>query len=99
AGRARNVVARRLAAAQHAACIAHLFVVDAFDQAVGEGIAAEVAPEIPTVAENPSVPVDLRIVPQLMADSAGIFVAGLPLELCAGDRLPGGLRAHELGVA
>ena len=65
AGRARNVVARRLAAAQHATGVRHLLIIEGLGQAIVECVPAKVAPEIPTATQIFSVPVDLRIITEL----------------------------------
>ena len=99
ATRARNIITWRFPAAEHGTRIAHLFAVDAVRQTLRERVAAEVAPEIPTAPKHPAVPVELRIVPQLMACGRKVFRSVPSLELVTIERLPAGLRADELPVA
>src|ERR1700694_3758818 len=99
AGRARYVVARRLAPTQHVAGVDHLFMVDARGKPIFEGIPAEVSPEIAAASQIFPVPIDLRIVPELVTDRPQIFLTVALLIFLASDgRLPGWL-PHEISVA
>jgi hypothetical protein len=52
-----------------------LFVPQALGETLRESIAAEIAPEVPTATQHLAVPVDLRHVPELMADGLHIIFA------------------------
>src|SRR5262249_13015113 len=65
--RARYTPTRRCAAQQHRSRILDLLGVDARRQSVAEGITAEIAPGIITATEDLTVPIDLRVVPELVA--------------------------------
>src|SRR5262249_58516453 len=75
--RARYILTRRRAAKQHRSRILDLLGVDARRQSVAEGIATEIAPVIDTATEHLAVPIDLRIVPELVAK----LVVGTAVEL------------------
>jgi len=65
--RARYIPTRRRAAKQHRAPIHDLLGVDARAQSVAERIATKIAPGIDTATEHLAVPIDLRVVPELVA--------------------------------
>jgi len=99
ASRAWDVVSRRLSTTEHFSSVSHLFIVDAVHQPVGKCVTTEIAPKIPTATNHLPIPIDLRSVPELMADFACEFFSVLLLILFTGDRSPPGLAAHELRVA
>jgi hypothetical protein len=68
-------------------------------QAVGECVAAELAPEIAAAAQHLAVPIDLRFQPQLPADRLRVVHAVLLAEFLAGRRRQPAFAHHPLGVA
>src|SRR5262249_46268620 len=94
-----DVVARWAPSRQHLSGIIHLLVVHALDQSVGKCVPAEMAPEVSATTEYFSIPIDLRIIPQLKANITQIFMAMFLLELVTSDRLLSCLSPNELFVA
>jgi hypothetical protein len=84
AGGAGDVGAGRLMAEEHVAGVGDFGAVDHFEEAVLEGVAAEVAPEVAAAAEVFAVPIDLRLVPELAAERH--FVVGAKLLGIGGAR-------------
>src|SRR5215469_17955739 len=70
AGGAGYIITRRFTATQHCPGIAHFLMIETGAEPIGEGIAAEVAPEVSAAAQIFPVPIDLRIVPELMTNRA-----------------------------
>jgi hypothetical protein len=60
--RTEYVISSGLFAEQHVPCISDFFIIEAFNEAVLEGITAEVAPVIHAATQDFSIPVDLRVI-------------------------------------
>ena len=92
-------VARGLLTNEHFSRVSHLFIVDTVQKPIGKCITAEIAPKIPTATNDLPVPIDLGIVPELMADPASEFLSVFPLIFFTGDRSPRRLSTNEIRVA
>jgi len=98
AGGAGYVITGRFAAKQHCSGIMHFLMIEARAEPIDEGIAAKVAPEVSAATQIFPVPIDLRIIPQLMTDRAQILPSvDLLVFLPSGGTLPR-LRSDELPV-